>query len=146
MDPIWKPIENQLGMSSGQMIIFQQPRFPWKLRGFPSQNATFWGLFGRVRSLYFDQMSSSKPNSQLPTVEPVGEAPPLQPKLNPTEVPCAFLFGTVFRGWCVEFVTPVQTPEICQVFSSVLGWKNKCPSCFNTKIFPSDDDKSYGRR
>ena len=38
---------------SGQIITFHQPRFPSKKRGFPFQNATFWGpnagscVFGR---------------------------------------------------------------------------------------------------
>ncbi len=30
-------------ISSGQIIIFHQPRFPWNSRGFPLQKATFWG-------------------------------------------------------------------------------------------------------
>ncbi len=28
---------------SGQIIIFQQPRYPWNSQGFPFPNATFWG-------------------------------------------------------------------------------------------------------
>ena len=44
---------------SGQKKKYHQPRFSWKSRGFPETSATFWGQNGRVRSPYFDVVSSS---------------------------------------------------------------------------------------
>ena len=45
---ILAPEKKQDVHSSGQITIFHQARFPWNSRGFPFQNAIFWGVSGRV--------------------------------------------------------------------------------------------------
>ena len=59
-------------MTSGQIIIFHQPRFPWNIRGFPLQSPPFVGpklVWGR-ELIWPDDIPSSPEASKLLNTPP----------------------------------------------------------------------------